>query len=840
MKKFTFLTAFLLCTVWLTYGQWTYTNLSEPKAYMGAVVLGSKAYFAGGMNSSGLKSTVEIYDAVTGEWNTTQNLSVARAVPLATACGSKVLFAGGADFYGSGAVYSTVDIFDTITQQWSVEQLSVPRLGAAVVSHGNKVLFAGGSSIQQSITYDIVDIYDVQTGEWSTATLSEPRVTWYAVVGDLAVFAGGWDFPGIVSKRVDIYNFTTDTWSIDSLSVARAFVGVASIGNKVMFAGGVTSENESSDVVDIYDATTGTWVTTTLSQSRAFCDNQNVVTAGDKVFFVGGGDIDLYSYTWYNAYTVIDIYDPVTNTWSVNYMPFSARIHHAVVSFGEKFMIAGGIDGNGFQSLSAIYTCPPTSCLPEGITFATQEQIDNFQTNYPGCNEIEGDVTIFDNWSGSITNLNGLDILTSIGGFLDIANNNALTNLSGLQNLYSIGGNLNISNNDALTNLSGLENLTTIGGNIWVYQNEVLISIVGLQNLTSINDALVIGHNPSLSTCGELWLCNYLDNPNSSIMINDNAWGCNSVIEVANSCGNSLPCLPYGHYYFVSQSDIDNFQQVFPNCTELEGDVIINSGGISVDKINNLDGLSMVTSIEGWLGLWNNSELVTLSGLDNLNYIGGSLMIGHYFNGSNGALTSLNGLNSLTSIGGNLEIWENPVLEGLTELNNLTSVGGSITIGSFYSWSGNNSLLSLSGLDNITAGSITNLWIQNNISLSNCDVLSICNYLAAPNGTINIGNNAPGCNSQEEVEEACLTSVKDFSIGDKISIFPNPGIDLLTISTPKGVTIDDAIIYNQTGQKVLQGNPVNNTLDISKLQHGMYIIELETEQGTIRKKLIIE
>ena len=33
-------------------------------------------------------------------------------------------------------------------------------------------------------------------------------------------------------------------------------------------------------------------------------------------------------------------------------------------------------------------------CLPEGITFTTQEQIDNFQTNYPGCTEIEGNIEI--------------------------------------------------------------------------------------------------------------------------------------------------------------------------------------------------------------------------------------------------------------------------------------------------------------------------------------------------------------------------------------------------------------------------------------------------------------
>ena len=34
------------------------------------------------------------------------------------------------------------------------------------------------------------------------------------------------------------------------------------------------------------------------------------------------------------------------------------------------------------------------SCLPEGITFTTQAHIDNFQTNYPNCTEIEGNVTI--------------------------------------------------------------------------------------------------------------------------------------------------------------------------------------------------------------------------------------------------------------------------------------------------------------------------------------------------------------------------------------------------------------------------------------------------------------
>jgi len=54
-------------------------------------------------------------------------------------------------------------------------------------------------------------------------------------------------------------------------------------------------------------------------------------------------------------------------------------------------------------------------CLPQGITFNTQEQIDNFQINYPNCTEIEGDMIIE---GDDITNLDGLNVLTAVGGFL--------------------------------------------------------------------------------------------------------------------------------------------------------------------------------------------------------------------------------------------------------------------------------------------------------------------------------------------------------------------------------------------------------------------------------------
>ena len=72
-------------------------------------------------------------------------------------------------------------------------------------------------------------------------------------------------------------------------------------------------------------------------------------------------------------------------------------------------------------------TVLPQLCLPQGITFSTQEEIDNFQANYPGCTEIEGDVII----SGDdITTLDGLNILTAFLGDLSVVGNVSLTNLN--------------------------------------------------------------------------------------------------------------------------------------------------------------------------------------------------------------------------------------------------------------------------------------------------------------------------------------------------------------------------------------------------------------------------
>jgi hypothetical protein len=134
------------------------------------------------------------------------------------------------------------------------------------------------------------------------------------------------------------------------------------------------------------------------------------------------------------------------------------------------------------------------------------------------------------------------------------------------------------------------------------------------------------------------------------------------------------------------------------------------------------------------------------------------------------------------------------------------------------------------------------LYFQNNFILSNCDVQSICDYLAAPNGTVEIQNNAPGCNSPEEVEEACLTTIEEIKNGNGITIIPNPSNDKITISS-SAITGDTQLsIFNVNGEKVIerQIQEPETQLEISALTRGVYFVRMQNQKMVEVGKMVKE
>jgi hypothetical protein len=127
------------------------------------------------------------------------------------------------------------------------------------------------------------------------------------------------------------------------------------------------------------------------------------------------------------------------------------------------------------------------NCLPDGILFNSQEQIDSFPIFYPTCNKILGQIIIQETFSGDITNLNGLSNLTSTGSTLWIKNNSELSDISGLENISSIGGFFECTNNDGVTDFNSLSNLSSIALGLYIEDNGALTSLDGLENITSLS-----------------------------------------------------------------------------------------------------------------------------------------------------------------------------------------------------------------------------------------------------------------------------------------------------------------------------------------------------------------
>lgn len=425
-------------------------------------------------------------------------------------------------------------------------------------------------------------------------------------------------------------------------------------------------------------------------------------------------------------------------------------------------------------------------CLIEGITFTTQQELDNFAINYPDCSEIFGDVIIIEATNASISDLSplsnitkihgdfinnrnyhitdftALQNLTFVGGDFKIINHNALTSLMGLENLMTVGGDFLLFHNYSLENLAGLSNLSSIGKDFSIESNRSLQDLKGLENLLTIGEmlsirgntklaslngiqnlepgapqALSIRSNYNLSTCEVESICNYLGD-NFSTNNLSNKEGCDNYLEIQNRCGKT--CL-YEGIVLTSQAEIDAFASNNLTCEKIIGDVLIQEA--NPGNITNLSGLSQLTSIAGTLTIRNNQLLENLSGLNQLTFVSVGILIEN-----NTSLTTLQGLNQLVEVGNELIISNNPALNDITALTKLRTIDGTLQI------LNNDALPSLTGLDFIEYQFIDSLVLVGSVNLSVCDVFTICNYIQT-GGIATISGNAVGCMDIAEVSAAC-------------------------------------------------------------------------------------
>lgn len=128
--------------------------------------------------------------------------------------------------------------------------------------------------------------------------------------------------------------------------------------------------------------------------------------------------------------------------------------------------------------------------------------------------------------------------------------------------------------------------------------------------------------------------------------------------------------------------------------------------------------------------------------------------------------------------------------------------------------------------NDLTAGTIENLTACTNGGGINTDNSTYANrvHTAGVNAT-DVFNTCPSTASLDE------NNILD------AQLYPNPTTGLISISTTENIS--GVAIYNVIGKRVLQvTNVVNNSVDISSLSKGMYILKIAGENSIATKKII--
>lgn len=378
------------------------------------------------------------------------------------------------------------------------------------------------------------------------------------------------------------------------------------------------------------------------------------------------------------------------------------------------------------------------------ITLSAQSDIDDFETNFPGCTSvgsliIDGAITDISSLAAiasvdylavkntSLTTLSALAALTTINDSLVIENNSSLSEM-GLSGVSTLGG-LALRNLPALTSVDGFSSdLTSIAHHVVISQ-VAATSLEGLASVSDIggdlkilNSAVVAPGMTGLRTVGYIWFegnenmtdlgLSFITKMNGMLINNLPQLTSLGTSEFGLSNGN-IATLWLGN--LPALTDI-SFAQQFTSVANL---ILINCSSLS-----DIDGFQNISHANYGIFIYNNSSLQNLNGLYQI-YSVASDKIEISFNNN---LSSLDGLQGIVETAG-LWINHNASLGSISELSDQLIISN------------------LNGDD---------LQITGNPQLSVCDVPAICNYLNSGNAVApQIYGNADNCMDLSSVSGAC-------------------------------------------------------------------------------------
>ncbi len=298
-----------------------------PRGWLSAASLGNSLYAIGGGTCEGLTcgnfggnevATVQAYDAPGNAWSGKTGLTTARFGLSAVQVNGKVYAIGGTAGSGSQPL-GIVEEYSPATNTWvGKADMPTPRwkLTAAGVD-GIVYAIGGGPSGNQCLPTGVVEAFDVANGAWTGTWMSMPTPRWGAASavlnGRIWVVGGSKACPQSLvdpSRALEVFNPIINQWGIAApMRIARWDLAAAAVGGKLYAIGGWDpSGSRVLDTVEEYDLTTNSW--TTKSHMPTPRTGLVTVVLNGRIYALGGFDGT-------RPTNVLEVYDPLTDTWSL-------------------------------------------------------------------------------------------------------------------------------------------------------------------------------------------------------------------------------------------------------------------------------------------------------------------------------------------------------------------------------------------------------------------------------------------------------------------------------------------------------------------------------------------